>query len=119
MTQSELTMNVRRVSDSTSVIEIDGEITAASEEALMDAYSRASQGEARVIVLDFSRLEYMNSGGIGLLVTLLVRTNRLKQRLLVCGLNDHYRQILELTRLDEAISIHANEAEALAAARAT
>ena len=39
----------------------------------------------------------------------------MKQRLLACGLNDHYRQILELTRLDEAISIYANEAEALAA----
>ena len=51
-----------------------------------------------------------------LLVTLLVRANRAKQRLLACGLNDHYRQIFELTRLDEAISIYANEAEALTAA---
>ena len=57
----------------------------------------------------------MNSGGIGLLVTLLVRANRLKQRLLACGLNDHYRQIFELTRLDEAIAIYADEADALAA----
>jgi anti-sigma B factor antagonist len=57
----------------------------------------------------------MNSGGIGLLVTLLVRANRAKQRLLACGLNDHYRQIFELTRLDEAISIFDTEADALAA----
>ena len=48
----------------------------------------------------------MNSGGIGLLVTLLVRANRQKQRLLAFGLNDHYRQIFELTRLDEAIGIY-------------
>ncbi len=40
----------------------------------------------------------------------------LKQRLLACGLNDHYRQIFELTRLDEAIAIHTNEAGALQAA---
>ena len=53
--------------------------------------------------------------GIGLLVTLLVRANRQRQQLLACGLNDHYRQIFELTRLDEAVAIHANEAEALAA----
>ena len=43
------------------------------------------------------------------------RANRAKQRLLACGLNDHYRQIFELTRLDEAISIYGDEAEALAA----
>jgi anti-sigma B factor antagonist len=32
------------------------------------------------------------------------------------GLNDHYRQIFSLTRLDEAIGIHDTEAAALAAA---
>ena len=45
----------------------------------------------------------MNSSGIGLLVTLLVRANRNRQRMLAYGLSDHYRQIFELTRLDEAI----------------
>jgi anti-sigma B factor antagonist len=69
-------------------------------------------------VLDFTGLDYMNSGGIGLLVTLLVRANRQKQKLLACGLNDHYRQIFELTRLDEAITIHDSEADALAALKA-
>jgi anti-sigma B factor antagonist len=51
-------------------------------------------------------------------VTLLVRANRQKQKLLACGLNDHYRQIFELTRLDEAITIHDSEADALAALKA-
>ena len=59
----------------------------------------------------------MNSGGIGLLVTLLVRANRQKQKLLAFGLTDHYKQIFELTRLDEAIAIYVDEATAVAAAR--
>ena len=43
----------------------------------MDAYARAaSDGDAQPSILNFSGLEYMNSGGIGLLVTLLVRANR-------------------------------------------
>ena len=46
----------------------------------MDAYAQAAAG-ARSIVLDFGDLEYMNSGGIGLLVTLLVRAQRAGQRL--------------------------------------
>jgi len=108
-------MDVRRAGD-TGVIEIRGDITAASEDALMDAYGRAGDGDTRAVLLDFSQLEYMNSGGIGLLVTLLVRAQRAKQRLLACGLNDHYHQIFELTRLDEAITIYPDEAAALAAA---
>jgi anti-sigma B factor antagonist len=67
-------------------------------------------------VLDFSGLQYMNSSGIGLLVTLLVRANRNRQRMLAYGLSEHYRQIFELTRLDEAIAIHETEDAALAAA---
>ena len=81
----------------------------------MAAYSQAVEGGARAIILDFSGLEYMNSGGIGLLVTLLVRAQRGGVRLLATGLSDHYRQILSLTRLDEAIEIHDDEAAALAA----
>jgi anti-anti-sigma factor len=81
----------------------------------MSAYLRAGQAGTRAIILDFAQLEYMNSGGIGLLVTILVRAQRASQRLLATGLSDHYRQILSLTRLDEAIEIHENEAAALAA----
>jgi anti-sigma B factor antagonist len=72
----------------------------------------------RFIVLDFGGLEYMNSGGIGLLVTLLVRARRAGQRLLATGLSEHYRQILALTRLDEAIEVHDEGSAVLAAALA-
>ena len=82
----------------------------------MAAYAEA--GDARSVVLDFGALDYMNSGGIGLLVTLLVRAQRAGQKLLAVGLSDHYKQILALTRLDEAIAIHDDETSALAAASA-
>ena len=95
-----------------AILHIHGEITGASEPPIMAAYAEADG--ARSIVLDFGELDYMNSGGIGLLVTLLVRTQRAGQRLLAVGLSDHYRQILALTRLDEAIGIHPDEGDALA-----
>jgi anti-sigma B factor antagonist len=118
MTEATVSMTVRTPTDLTSVIDIDGEVTAASEAALMDAYGRASGDRTRWVVLNFSGLDYMNSSGIGLLVTLLVRANRQKQRLLAFGLTEHYRQIFQLTRLDEAIGIHGSESEAIAAAAA-
>ena len=108
----------RRVGDA-GIIDIRGDITAASEDVLMEAYTQASADSVRTIALNFSGLEYMNSGGIGLLVTLLVRANRQRQRLLAFGLSDHYREIFELTRLDEAIAIYQSEEEALAAAGAS
>ena len=98
-----------------AVIGVRGQITGASEGALMEAYGEATLAGARTIVLDFAGLEYMNSSGIGLLVTLLIRSQRGKQRLLASGLSDHYREIFQLTRLDEAITIYETAAEAVAA----
>jgi anti-sigma B factor antagonist len=82
----------------------------------MGAYTEGAADGVRAVILNFTGLEYMNSGGIGLLVTVLVRANRAKQKLLAFGLTEHYQQIFELTRLDEAIGIYATEADALAAA---
>ena len=113
--QKNATMDVRQVNGAVSVVDIRGDVTAASETALGEAYAAASTPTTAAIVLNFSGLEYMNSGGIGMLVTLLVRANRQRQRLLAYGLNQHYRQIFELTRLDEAIGIHDSEDAAVAA----
>ena len=114
MSPAKATMTVRKVTDKTHVIVIQGEITAGAENALMDAYTQATSAGAQKIVLNFAGLDYMNSSGIGLLVTLLIRTQRQKQRLLACNLSDHYEQIFELTRLNEAIPIYPDEADATA-----
>jgi anti-sigma B factor antagonist len=98
-----------------ATLRITGDVTSASEGELMAGYTRAIEDGASAIILDFSGLEYMNSGGIGLLVTLLVRAQRGGVRLLASGLSDHYREILALTRLDEAIEIHSDEDAAVAA----
>jgi len=112
-----LRTHVRPAEDGVAVIELSGDVTAACESELMDAYREAGRAEIRGIVLDFTGLDYMNSSGIGLLVTLLVRARREGRQISAYGLSDHYRQIFELTRLDEVISVHDEEEQALAAAR--
>lgn len=119
MTEAKVTMEVRSADSATlagsvSIIDVQGEITSFAENVLMEAYTRATSDGANVIILNFEGLEYMNSGGIGLLVTLLIRANRKDQTLLAYGLTEHYQQIFELTRLNEAIKIYGTEAEALA-----
>lgn len=118
MRQANATLTARMVSDKAAIVDIHGEVTAFAENMLMDAYTQATAAGARVIILNFGEMEYMNSSGIGLLVTLLIRINRQEQHLLTYGLSEHYRHIFELTRLDEAIGIYNTEAEALAAAQA-
>src|SRR5207237_146797 len=71
-----LSMDVRSAGEGVAVVDITGEVTGASEPVLMDAFSRATSEDTRAVILNFAGLDYMNSGGIGLLVTMLVRATR-------------------------------------------
>ena len=71
MPEATATFEVRR-NGPASIVDIRGEVTAGSEAVLMSAYDESA--DARAIVLNFTHLSYMNSGGIGLLVTLRRRT---------------------------------------------
>jgi len=115
MPQTNVMMIVREVNPIASIIDIQGEVSAFAEKVLMDAYTEASTSTTNAIILNLSKLEYMNSSGIGLLITLLIRVNRRQQRLLAFGLSQHYRTIFVITRLSEAIGIYDTETQALAA----
>ena len=115
MPTANVTMTVREATPTVRVIDITGEITGFTEKEISAAHDEASQGGVDAVVLNFEGLEYMNSGGIGLLVTTLIRAQRSGHRLMAYGLTDHYTQIFSLTRLDEAIEIFDDESSALAA----
>ena len=115
---SNLVLDVRHISSSVAIVDITGDLNGAGEQPLMDAYTQANAGATKAIILNFTDLDYMNSSGIGLLVTLLIRVQRQRQKLLAYGLSAHYLQIFELTRLNEAIGIYPDEAAALTAVSA-
>jgi anti-sigma B factor antagonist len=116
MPETKISMDVRRISAEISSIDIEGDMTGFVEDVLMEAYNQASTPTTKTIILNFAGLDYMNSSGIGLLVTLLIRMNRKRQHLFAFGLSDHYKNIFDLTRLNEAISIFETEDEAVKAA---
>ena len=110
--------DVRVIDADISVIDIGGSVTRTADQPLTEAFRSSGGPRTGTIVLNFARLDYMNSSGIGLLVTLFVRAKRQGQKVFVCELNEHYREIFSLTRLDEAMQIFPDEEQALTAARA-
>ena len=55
--------------------------------------------------LDFKGVPYINSTGIAVIVGLLARARRNGQKLGARGLSEHYRQIFEITRLADFMTI--------------
>ncbi len=108
-------ISLRKANPVACVLDIQGDVAASAEQSMLHAYTQATDAGARLIVLNFANLTYMNSGGISLLIRLLVQVKRQQQRLLAVGLNEFYRHLFALTHLDEVICIYDNEAAALVA----
>ncbi len=97
-----------------AIVDLQGEIDSFAEDVLNAAYTEAESRDANVILLNFSKVDYINSTGIALIVGLLARARKSKRRLLACGLSDHYVEIFEITRLVDFMNVFPDEASALA-----
>ena len=62
MTIKTLDVSVRR-RPGVGIIDLQGEINSYAEQALQDAYTQAISDDPRVVVLNFSAVDYMNSTG--------------------------------------------------------
>jgi anti-sigma B factor antagonist len=97
-----------------SVVTLRGEINTFAEQTLDDAYAEACTGNPGVILLDFKQVDYINSTGIALIVSLLAKSRATNCRLVACGLSEHYQEIFQITRLADFMSIYPDQGSALA-----
>ena len=99
---------------SAAIVDLHGEINAFAEDVLNAAYAEAEGRGTDIILLNFSDVDYINSTGIALIVSLLARARKNHRRLLAYGLSDHYVEIFHITRLADFMSVFPDEASALA-----
>jgi anti-anti-sigma factor len=104
MTVHELEASVSREGDG-AVIALAGELNLTAQEALDAAYAEAAAGAPEHVVLDFTAADYINSTGIALIVGLLARARAQAIEVRARGLSDHYREIFEITRLSDFMTI--------------
>ena len=97
-----------------AVIELRGEVDGSAAEILGTAYDRAVTTDtapgtgptASCVLLDFSHVDYINSTGIALIVSVLAKARSQGRQVVASGLSDHYRQIFAITRLSDFIQLY-------------
>jgi anti-anti-sigma factor len=114
MATRELEVSVRQRAGAV-ILDLVGDVDSAAETALQRAYDEAV-GESGSVVLNFSRTDYINSTGIALIVGLLAQARARGVHITACGLSEHYREIFEITRLADFMTIADNEDGALGGA---
>ena len=96
-----------------AVLDLRGEINGFAQEALDAAYADAEAKDPAAIILNFEEVDYINSTGIALIVSLLAKARASNRRLLAYGLSEHYVEIFEITRLSDFVGVFPDEESAL------
>jgi anti-anti-sigma factor len=115
MQQAGLAVSLWQINESVAVIQMEGTVTAAAEDAMVGVLERALGNGARSVVLDFSAVSGLDSGGVSLLVKLHVAAGRRRATLAAAGPSASVKDIFELTGLEEAMPAYENRSKALAA----
>lgn len=105
-----------RTNGAVAVLELSGELNAAADVELNDAYETAIASSPATVLLNFDNVSYINSTGIALIVGLLSEARKSDRKIMACGLSEHYKEIFEITRIADFVSIFGDEEEAIGAA---
>jgi len=106
-----------RTRDGVAILDLSGELDASAENGLQSAFVEATGSGARSIVLNFADADYINSTGIALIVGLLGQARSRGLEVQAYGLSEHYREIFEITRLADFMTILDSESSAVNGAK--
>ncbi len=104
MPASELQVTVSEGGD-TKILTLHGDLDASGDAALTRAYAEATANGTTAVALDFAEAGYINSTGIAVIVGLLAQARTQGVTIAARGLSDHYREIFEITRLADFMTI--------------
>lgn len=96
------------------IVDVTGDLDARSAGDLKLTLNEKIEGGKVWILVNLSEVPYMDSAGLGVLVSGLKNTNRQNGDLRICGLQPDVRNIFELTRLNKVFQIFEDEASAIA-----
>ena len=98
-----------------AVLRFEGDIAASSKDAVLAAYEELPKESAKLIVLDFSKVNYINSSGISLVVQLLMEANHSAREICAVGLSPHFVKVFTVAGITNYARLFDTEKDAIAA----
>jgi anti-sigma B factor antagonist len=97
-----------------TVVKVEGQLIVGNRQELKDLVGAALDKGERRILIDFSQTGYIDSSGLGALVSISKRVREAGGELRLSGLNEDLRSLFELTKLDTLFAIAETPQQALA-----
>jgi len=98
-----------------TVLRFEGDIASTSKDAVLGAYQALPKATAKLILLDFTKVDYINSSGIALVIQLLIEASNSGQKVYAFGLSGHFTKVFTMVGITKYAQLFANEVEALKA----
>jgi anti-sigma B factor antagonist len=98
---------------SVTVVDVDGQLIVGNRQELKQKVLDELEGGARKFLIDFTRTGYIDSSGLGVLVSLSKKIREQGGELRLSTLNEDLRTLFELTKLDTLFRIAATRQEGL------
>ena len=98
--------------DPITVLRFSGDITSASQPAVIGTYEGLPDHVKRIL-LDFSKVEYLNSSGIALVIQMMIAASKRGQTLHTFGLSPHFQKVFTMVGITKYTSLHTDEASAV------
>ncbi|MCD6218034.1 STAS domain-containing protein [bacterium] len=95
------------------IFDVQGDLDAKSASILKEKINEKITDGKSLILINLSAVPYMDSAGLGVLVSGLKNANRLSGDLRIWGLQDEVKSIFELTRLNKVFQIFEDELAAV------
>ena len=105
MPSDRLTAELREEAPDGVRIHLQGDVDSAADAALTAAGAEVVARDPRRVILDFGDVDYINSTGIALIVSVLARARAERRKVVASGLSPHYREIFDITRLSDFIEL--------------
>jgi anti-anti-sigma factor len=100
--------------DPVSVLRFEGDIASTSKEAVLGTYQALPKETAKLVLLDFTKVDYINSSGIALVIQLLIEASNLGQKVAAFGLSAHFTKVFTMVGITKYAGLFATQTEALA-----
>lgn len=108
-----MSFNMRRFGQVT-VVEVAGQLIVGNRQELKRMILAEVEAGTRRFVVDFAMTGYIDSSGLGILVSLSKKVREVDGRFRLASLNDDLRTLFELTRLNTLFDICETLEQALA-----
>ncbi len=103
---------------SVAVVQVHGQLIVGNRLELKELVGSELSSGRRLFVVDFTDANYVDSSGLGVLVSVSKKIRQQGGTLCLAALNDDLRLLFELTRLDTLFRLYETPDDALRAARA-